>query len=61
MKVSVPTILIELTLEEASALFDFLDEGYNPSSETVNGISLVHGERKTLGKLRNFLKFTQGG
>jgi hypothetical protein len=60
MKVSVPTILIELSLEEASALFDFLNEGYNPRSKTINGISLSHVERKTLGELRNFLRLSVG-
>jgi len=61
MKVSDPTILIELSPEEASAVFDYLDGNYNPCRETVDGNSLVYEEMKTLGKLRNFLKFTQGG
>jgi hypothetical protein len=60
MKVSVPTILIELSLEEASALFDYLDENYNSCNETVNGASLTTDERAMMGKLRNFLRFPVG-
>jgi hypothetical protein len=54
-------ITIQLDQDEASALFDLLEDCYNVATGKVECTSLLESEQKTLGELRNYLKFVAGG
>ena len=54
-------ITIQLNQDEASALFDYLEESYNVDTGKAEGKSLLESEQKALGELRNHLKFLVGG
>ena len=53
-------ITIQLDQDEASALFDYLDEKYSVVKCKVEGASLLESEQQMLGQLRNYLKFVGG-